>query len=357
VNDIRIGMVGFGGRGRSLLGLATRAFSGVAVAGICDIKPELVERAHAEYPQAQVFTAFDEMLERVQLDALMVETPATLHAEFCAKALDRNINVWGDVPAVESIEQGQVLWDAQQRSKAFYMMGANPNMWAFVETAVDLKRKGLLGRPYMLEAEYVHDIRELFDVTPWRRTFEPIKYCTHSLGPLLRLIDEDLVSVSCFDTGSQINQQPGQHDAMVALFRTPSDVIVRVLATFITNFPTWGHRYRIYGTQGYFERTPAYLGEGSAKTYFYSTGLYAERQLVELPVHEMRPEHAKEAHAAEHGGADYALLDRFLEAVRNRLPAPINVREALRMTLPGLYAAESARRGGELLPIKYPWSE
>ena len=31
--------------------------------------------------------------------------------------------------------------------------------------------------------------------------------------------------------------------------------------------------------------------------------------------------------------------------------------EGLRMSLPGIYAAESARRGGELTNIKYPWSE
>ena len=37
-------------------------------------------------------------------------------------------------------------------------------------------------------------------------------------------------------------------------------------------------------------------------------------------------------------------------------PSPIDMRQALRMTIPGLYAAESARRGGELLRIPYPWS-
>ncbi len=356
MDRIRLGMVGYGLRGRSMLGLATRAFSSVDPVAICDIRSERTALALADYPQTQTFLDFAEMLDRVPLDALMVETPATLHAQFCAAALDRGIDVMGDVPAVESVEQAQVLWEAQQRSKAFYMIGANPNMWAFVETGVDLKRKGLLGEPYLLEAEYVHDIRELFDITPWRRTYVSIKYCTHSLGPLLRLIDEDLVSVSCFDTGSHINREPGQHDAMVALFRTPSNVVVRVLTTFVNNFTTWGHRYRVYGTKGYFERTPGYGGDGTAKTLFYSTGLYTERRLVELPVHELRPEYAKESQAASHGGADYALLVRFFDAVRHGGPAPINLREALRMTLPGLYAAESAERGGELLQIRYPWS-
>ena len=353
---IRLGVVGYGLRGRSLLGLAARAFDGVAVAAICDIDGKARGKAEEDYPAAKVYAQFSEMLGEAQMDALVVETPATHHGEFCAQALDRGIPVLGDVPCVESVEQAQRLWEAQQRSDAFYMMGATTNMWAFVETAVDLQVKGFLGELYLLEAEYVHDIRDIMALTPWRRSFVPIKYCTHSLGPLLRLLDEDLVAVSCFDAGSHINKIAGQHDAMVALFRTPADAIVRVLVTFINNYPTWGHRYRLWGTKGYFERTPDSEGEGSGRTVFYSKELYAEERLVELPTHHMRPEHFGIEKARGHGGADYALLERFLAAVRSGGPSPIDLREALRMTLPGIYAAESAARGGELVEIRYPWS-
>ena len=50
------------------------------------------------------------------------------------------------------------------------------------------------------------------------------------------------------------------------------------------------------------------------------------------------------------------LIDRFLGAIRAGKPAPIGVREALRMSLPGVFAAESARRDGERLRIVYPWT-
>jgi hypothetical protein len=75
-----------------------------------------------------------------------------------------------------------------------------------------------------------------------------------------------------------------------------------------------------------------------------------------MRVHEMRPEYANREHTTSHGGADYALLDRFFDAARKGGSAPIDLRQALRMTLPGIYAAQSARRGGELTEIRYPWS-
>ena len=58
------------------------------------------------------------------------------------------------------------------------------------------------------------------------------------------------------------------------------------------------------------------------------------------------------------GGADGYLWHIFAEALRQGgQPAPIDVRAGLRMTLPGIYAAESARLGGVPLEIKYPWSD
>jgi hypothetical protein len=57
-----------------------------------------------------------------------------------------------------------------------------------------------------------------------------------------------------------------------------------------------------------------------------------------------------------HGGADTAILQAFFAAIRGGGPSPIPLREALRMTLPGIAAAESARAGGRLTVIRYPWS-
>jgi predicted dehydrogenase len=360
---IRLAVVGYGYRGRSMSRLAARSFADIELVAVCDTSPAALENAVADHPDAARFRSFDQMLDSVGIDALLVETPATEHGDYCVEALRRDIHVMGDVPAVESIEQAWKLWEAQKQSKAFYMIGANPNLAGFVEAGVDLIEKGMLGDIYLAEAEYIHDLRPLYAATPWRETYESVRYCTHSLGPVLRWLDDELVTVSCFDTGSHVSRKPGQHDAMVALFRTPGNAVVRFLTSFVNNVPSTGHRYRLYGTKGYFERTPAYEGAGSAKTLFYSTELYADHKLIELPIDRMRPEytrteylHVEPGTIGPHNVRTYALFERFFAAIRSGGPSPIGVRAALAMTLPGIYAAESARRGGELLQIEYPWS-
>ena len=49
--------------------------------------------------------------------------------------------------------------------------------------------------------------------------------------------------------------------------------------------------------------------------------------------------------------------DRFFRAVREGLPAPISLREGLAMTIPGIYAEQSLKQGGEILTIYYPWDK
>lgn len=367
--EIRLGVVGYArnkniaGRGRTLLKLAAENIEGVKAAGICDTSPQALKLAKEDFPSAGLSRDFDIMLKETPLDALLIETPAHLHAEFAAKALKRNIHVLSDIPCVHTLDEARKLWEAQKKSRAFYMAGANANFQGWVETALDMKNRGLLGKPYYIEAAYIHDCRYLWKVTPWRKTLKPILYCTHSLGPVLQLIQEDLAWVSCFDTGSHINKQKGQHDAMTALLRTKSGIVVQLLASFINNTPFGSqHYYRFFTTKGAFERTLAYPTFESAehaaqqRTLFYSTELYGHKNWTELPVGHTRPEYADKKELG-HGGLDFAMMVGFFNAIRAGGPPPISLREGLQMTLPGIYAAESAGRGGELVKIIYPWDK
>ncbi|MGI6087755.1 MAG: Gfo/Idh/MocA family protein [Kiritimatiellia bacterium] len=365
---IRLGLVGFGsphgkfdcGRGGGLFQQAVNSFDGVMPAAVCDISCASLSCARKVFPKIKTFTDYDTMLKSASLDALLIGTPATLHAEFAAKALKNNVHVLSEIPAVMDSDEAGKLWAAQKRSKSFYMTGANPNFWGFVDTAVELKQKGLFGDPIYVEASYIHDLRHYFDRTPWRADYEPIRYCTHSLGPVLRLLEEELEWVSCFDTGSHINKVKGQHDVMAALFRTKSNVVVRLLVSFINNYLGGGHAYRFFTTKGCFERTPPYRTfrkepVESQRTLFYSSDLKLFNNWVELPIAEMPPAYAGNPKAVGHGGVDYAMLDAFIKAVKSGGPSPIGLKEGLRMTLPGIFAAESARQGGKLVRIKYPW--
>ncbi len=354
MDRIRIGVIGYGIRSNVLIG-ALSAFDNAMLSAVADPKESAREQAAADHPGIALFGDYKAMLDSGKVDAVLVESPPSTHAECSIEALNRGIHVLSDVPAVHTAEEAQALWDAGQKSTAVYSFGATTNFWGYIDSCLDMKQKGLLGEPFYIEAEYVADLGNLPEITPWRKHYEPIRYCTHSLGPLLKWIDDDLAEVSCFSTGSHIHNDPKDDDAMVAIFKTKGNVVVKLLTCFTNSHPAPFHRYVCHGTKGYFEKTQPLLG-GECQVLWSSKAVYGTHGLMNLPITESRPELAGAPGVGEHGGADYLMIKDFLAAIAGEKEPTVNMREALRMTLPGIYALQSARSGGVLTKIEYPWT-
>ena len=244
-------------------------------------------------------------------------------------------------------------------------VGANPNHQKFAVLLKDFWEKGLLGKPYYMEAEYIHWVLpgseahiHLNENGDWRRLLKPIRYCTHSLGPLLTILSEDLRKVSCFGTGMHADDYPpdtNKDDMQCAQFQTDSGVVVRLLRNSRCRAEIGHHNYRVFGTEGYMERIDRF----NKPVIRYNSTRELDTSLKEISGEFMPPAYANNEKAKEagHGGMDYAMLDCFFRAILDGGPAPISLKEGLRMTLPGIYAEESAKRGGEVMRIRYPWDD
>ncbi len=353
MNEIRLGLIGYGFRGVGLLNMA-RGVPRLRPAAVCDENPEARAKVEEAFPGLEFFSNPDEMLSSGRIDAVLLETPPATHARQAIAALKNNVHVLSDVPAIHRLDETGLLWDAAQNSRAIYMFGATANYFGFVETCRDLLAKGLLGKPFYFEADYVHDIREFAKATPWRIGYEPIRYCTHSLGPLLNWLGKRLDSVVCFDSGGHVN--PGDtnaHDAMVAVFRTQSGEIVKLLLSFTNSNPHGQHRYLCHGTRGAFECTWPLTGD-EPKILFSTQEIYGFDKPIAITVASQRPELGTLQNASGHGSLDHVMLLDFVKAVDGG-PCHLGLKEGLEMTLPGLFALESANNSGRVTQIEYPW--
>ena len=367
MKKLKVGVVGLGHRGRWMLQLACRNFDFVEARAACDIRPHnfyerqwLSDMALAvEFPECDFYESYDKMLDEADLDVVIVETGADIHAEFCIKALKKNINVLCDIPVVANLKEAQMLWRAAQESSAMISVGANPNEQKFTVLLKEYYEKGLLGKPYYAEAEYIHctprgseEHKHLTENGDWRQLLCPIRYCTHSLGPLLTVIKEPLRTVSCFGTGPQ-TEESVKDEMSCAQFMTDDGVVVRLLRNGRCRANIGNHNYRVFGTEGYMERIDRF---DKPVIRYNFTGL-DDNALKEISGEYMPPAYAENEKAVGHGGMDYALVDHFFDALLNGKGAPISLKEGLAMTLPGIYAEESAKRGGAVLRMKYPWDE
>lgn len=370
MKKFRVAIVGLGHRGRDIL-MLSRNFDCCNIVAACDLfernwyeKQFRADKAMSEYfPNAVFYQDYEEMLKKADLDIVMVETGADIHAEFCAKALEKNINVLTDIPVVATLKEADRLWKAAKKSKAMISVGANPNEQKLVVLLKEFYKSGKLGKPYYMEAEYLHwwyfnssDWVGMTENGNWRALLSPIRYCTHSLGPLLTVLEEDLRKVSCFGTGQHADTgdyfDVTNDDMTCAQFQTDSGVVVRLLRNGRCRADVQGHNYRVFGTEGYMERI-CRMG----KEVIRYNSEKENKSLQEIGGEFMPPAYANNPKATGHGGMDYAMMDKFFTALLNGEPAPITLKEGLAMTLPGIYAEESAKRGGEILTMYYPWDK
>ncbi len=369
----RVGVVGFGHRGRHMCKLAAMFDCAEIVAG-CDIRPHnwfetqwLSNAPMAEmFPNATFYEDYDKMLEEANLDVVIVETGADIHADFCCKALEKNINVLSDIPLVASLEEAETIWKVSQKSKAVLSTGANPNYKRYTFYLQDFYKKGLLGEPVFMEAEYIHwtlpgseSSIHYNENGDWRKLLSPIRYCTHSLGPLLTVVKEDLRYVSCFGTGRRAPASAYGHshvkdDLQSAQFRTEDGVVIHMTRAGRVRSKIPTHTYRAFGTEGYIEL----MYRGPKMTIQYNSMKELDTELHTVDGKSIPPEYeySSKAEAAGHGGIDYAMMDYFFRAL-DKGEAAVSVKEGLRMTIPGIYAEESAKRGGQVMKIRYPWDE
>ena len=92
MEKIRSCVVGMGHRGRELLKLSAKFDSVVPVAA-CDLYPRnwyekqwlMPDALSNIFPDTEFYESYDEMLEKANLDVVIVETGADIHAEFLCK--------------------------------------------------------------------------------------------------------------------------------------------------------------------------------------------------------------------------------------------------------------------------------
>lgn len=288
------------------------------------------------------------------LDIVFVASPVPLHCQHTVAALEAGCHVLQEVTLASTLDECQQILEAvQTQRQQKFMLAENCCYWAHILSWQQMWRQGLLGDFKYAEAEYIHDTRDLLqqpDGSPtWRANMPPIHYCTHSLGPLLKVTGERCVTACSMKIGSSSDTDLGRPDMEVAIFQTQSGGVIKILCAFgIVREPMF-HYYSIYGTEGTLEssRPPVQ----PLQTNAYLASVPHLRNMIEIPVTEDVTNVPREATQGGHGTAEYTMIQDFLACIRHDIGPPLDIYAALDMALPGLCAHESAMNGGHPIPI------
>ena len=314
--------MGFGGAGQAH-SFYLSCVAGCRVAKIFDPKPGAAARAAARAPEAAFCGDLDTFWP--DLDAVIVCTPDSTHADYIIQALAHGLHVLVEKPLTDSHESLRAIRRAARAAAG--QMVAVVHQMRFVPLHRRIKSlidAGTLGALSYLEGYYVHDLTErAFANDRWRETDNatPLVYSGCHFVDLLRwFAGEEIVEVFAAAGHRAFPAYP-ESDLNVVTLRFASGAIGAVTVAFGEPGPQ-DHTVRVAGTAATVRNNLLYRRDGAL-------GEVLHRPMLFQPAHAQRSRQERRAVAIP-AAADQPpalhLRTRHRGAASARAPAERGVR-------------------------------
>ncbi|MFJ1546072.1 Gfo/Idh/MocA family protein [Streptomyces sp. NPDC088246] len=363
-STVRVGIVGLGNRGGSMIDLFL-AVTGVQVVAVCDPVKAKAGRAAAKVaaagqPAPAVYTNgeddYENLCKRGDIDFVYVATPWDFHFEMAKTAMLNGKHVGVECPIALQLDQLWELVDLSERTRRHCMQLENCCYGQNEMRVLRMAHAGLFGDLLHGAGAYNHDLRGLmFDPQyyegPWRRLWHTRLrgdlYPNHGFGPVANYMDinrgDRAVSITSAGSPSlglaeyrEKNMPAGdpswketyiESDRTISLVQTAKGRVIRLEHDVSTPHP-YSRINSLGGTKGVFEDYPAriYIEPDHTDDNWGDFAKYAQWD------HWLWKEHANPP--GGHGGMDYMLVFRLMQCMRLGLVPDFDVYDAATWTSP-----------------------
>lgn len=335
METVRIAVIGLGVRGRQAVTRLSH-IPGSRISVLCDINPT----ANLTVDGAVCITDWREACSSPDVDLIYICTDWASHVPVALEAMDNGKHVAIEVPAAHTLEDIWALVDKAEQKRLHCMMLENSVYDSFERTAIQMARAGVFGEVVHAEGAYLHRID--FSLEPWRleynRAHRGDVYPTHGFGPVCQALSihrtdhlQTLVSMdSAAHTGKALSADSSfaNADQTTTLIRTSEGRTILLEHNVMTPRP-YSRMFQIVGTSGYIAKYPVpqvCLLDPDGHEHIYEGEELETLMAGYAP--EGIPEELREVALevdARHGGMDYLMDWRLINALQQGLPLDMDV--------------------------------
>jgi predicted dehydrogenase len=266
-DDVNVGLIGAGSRGKYMARLFLQV-PGVKVTALCDVyEPRFAEGRRVTGEATPAFPDHRRMLdEAADLDAVIVATPLSFHAEHMVACLERGLHVYGEKAMGYTVDDCDAIVRAAAAGGGRFQTGLQYRYAPWYREAVERIRSGEIG-------EVTHVYGYWHRNYNWRRPVpEPDlerlinwRLYTEYSGGLLAELGSHQIDVANWIFGGVPERVVGMgaitfyhdgretNDNVQAVYRYPGGGTM-VFSSIIGNHKV-GYQLNIYGTGGSMELT------------------------------------------------------------------------------------------------------
>jgi len=377
---VGLGVIGLGHRGISLLRNLLE-MEDVDVPAVCDLYEdrmrqgvELVEASGRRKPEG--YQDYKELLSRDDIDAVIIPSSWTSHAEIAIAAMKAGKYAAPEVGGVNSLEECWELVRTSEQTGMPCMLLENCCYGRHEMTVLNMVKQGLFGELIHCQCGYEHDLREEvargienrhYRIHHYLRRNGEV-YPTHGLGPIAKCLGINrgnrfmtLTSMASKARGLRewiVNRLGEEHPLARADFAL-GDIVTTmikcangetILLVHDTTLPRpYSRGQRVQGTRGiWMEDNNSIYIEGRSPGHKWEP---FDNYWEEFE-HPLWKEYRKLGVRRGHGGMDYLVLRAFVESVKQRTDTPIDVYDTAAWMAVTVLSEQSVALGGQ--PVAFP---
>ena len=384
MENLKVGFVGLGGRGRGLMKNTLKNFADVDVVAVCDeyedratAAAELVNQLRGT--EAAAYTDAAALLADKNVDIVIISTAWEAHVPLAVASMRAGKITAIEVGGAYSVDDCWMLVRTWEETRVPFMFLENCCYGERELLATRLARQGKLGEIVYCHGAYAHDLRDEISGGLKNRHYRLRNYLarncdnypTHNLGPIARLLNVNrgnrmlkLVSMGSKSRGleeyvqdkEELSFLQDKHFAqsdVVTTMITCADGSLITLKLDTTLPRAYSREFTVSGTKGiYSERGNILLTE--EKGFDHNQYMNDYRDSAD-EYKEQRPkiwrDITEEEIKAGHGGMDTLMLRSFFDAARDGKPMPIDVYDAASWMVISCLTEASIAGGGAPMDI------
>ena len=283
------------------------------VTALCDIDAGKAEKMRDTYAKdAEIYSSFDEMLDRAKLDSVHITTPHYLHAPMAIKALLRGINVFLEKPMCISEDEIHAILAAEKKSTGKICVCFQNRFNATTELAKKIIEEDGGAQGAYFTVVWQRDSAYYLD-SGWRG-----RWATEGGGVLINQ------AIHSLDLLTQILGKPKYLYATTANHHLKDDIEVEDSSEGMIVFES-DKKANFYATTSFTagNATNIYIKTENHEIEIIDSEIYVDkiRQTVETT---SNPQIGKGCYGKGH----YVIISKFYDALSKGLEAPVSLESA-----------------------------
>ena len=382
---IKMGILGLGARGYSLMKDVVLPRENVQVVAVCDLYDDRVKRAadmiHEKKEQEVFGTTDPKEFWDCEMDAVLIASSWQDHVDSCIEGMRRGIYVACEVGGTYSIHDCWKLVDCYEETKTPVMMMENCCYGQRELMILNIVEQGVLGDIVHCEGGYLHDLRDEISEGRERRHYRLLNYLkrncenypTHEIGPIARILKINRGN-RMVKLAAQASRAAGlkeymkqKREADIDLLKenfAQGDIVTTTITcaggeTIVIQLNTtlpryYSRKFTVLGTKGMYneDNDSIFLDDEHATEHFKWNEHYgnAEKYRDEYE-HPIWKKYIEEGVRGGHDGMDWLVFSAFFEAVEAGINTPIDVYDMASWMAISCLSEESISLGGQVVYI------